>query len=191
MYKIFNLKGNHYLYNPFEQTIREIPLKVYRNLEQYSREKRKKYLEEIGIIDVALPNQFEIDFPYTEDEIRYILQHRIKGITLAVTEKCNLRCEYCGYMNKYLDKDYVLMNMTTDIAFKSIDFLMQNSSGQTDLYVSFYGGEPLINFDLIKACVEYCYKVYPFRIPTFTIVTNGILWVCTGYSGNFEGVFGA
>ncbi len=78
-------------------------------------------------------------------------------------------------MEKYLNKNYRLKNMSEEVAFRAIDFLMENSSSQCELSVSFYGGEPLLNFDLVKACVAYCHESYPFRIPQYHITTNGLL----------------
>ncbi len=79
-------------------------------------------------------------------------------------------------MERYLDSNYKLKNMTKEVAFKAIDFLMKNSSDSNVVYVSFYGGEPFLQIDLIKSCVEYCKEKYPFKIPSYNLTTNGLLF---------------
>lgn len=176
MYKIINTKDLTYIYSPLNQTIKEVPEEINKKLNMCSTEKEKQeILQKNNLLDKELPDHFEINYPYTDDELKYMLRHKVNSITLAVTENCNLRCEYCGYMEKYLNKNYHLKNMSKEVAFKAIDFLMENSSGQCELSVSFYGGEPLLNFDLVKACVDYCREYYPCRMPQYHITTNGLL----------------
>lgn len=176
MYKIINIKDLTYIYSPLTQTIKEVPEEINRKLNICSTEKEKQeILQKNDLLDKELPDHFEINYPYTDNDLKHMLKHKVNSITLAATENCNLRCEYCGYMEKYLNKNYHLKNMSEEVAFRAIDFLMENSSGQCELSVSFYGGEPLLNFDLVKACVAYCHENYPFRIPQYHITTNGLL----------------
>lgn len=95
--------------------------------------------------------------------------------TLALTEQCNLRCKYCGYMPKYMDESYTLKEMSSDTAFKAIDILMKNSHESEICHVGFYGGEPLLRLNLIKECVAYIKEKYPFRKPAYNITTNAVL----------------
>ena len=99
----------------------------------------------------------------------------IKALCLNIAHDCNLRCEYC-FAGK---GDYCQgrMLMTEEVGKAAIDYLLHYSQGRHNLEVDFFGGEPTINFDVVKKVVEYARskeKEYNknFR---FTITTNGLL----------------
>lgn len=105
-------------------------------------------------------------------------KRRITDLTLNIVNNCNLRCRYCwneaGAYGSQSQKD---TKMAFGVAKDAIDLLMKESGGTKDLVVDFYGGEPLINFDLIKEVIEYCRAVKDrkkinFR---FLLATNGTL----------------
>lgn len=83
-------------------------------------------------------------------------------ITFEITEKCNLNCLYCGYGKLYSDKD---PRKNRDLPVRwAMDFLNYmaglwkteyNTSARNNVHVSFYGGEPLINFGFIEHCLFY------------------------------------
>lgn len=79
----------------------------------------------------------------------------ITNIALFVTQKCNLNCIYCyGNGGNYgMESD-----MSNQTAFKAIDWLIEKSRNQRKITVSFFGGEPLLNFNLIKKVIEYSLK---------------------------------
>ena len=99
----------------------------------------------------------------------------VKALCLHVAHTCNLDCEYCfASQGKYHGERAL---MTFDVAKRAIDFLIDNSGGRHNLEVDFFGGEPLMNWNVVKKTVEYarsrekeCGK--HFR---FTLTTNGIL----------------
>jgi len=125
--------------------------------------------------DIKKPCAFEIKYPYSEEELNNMFTRSIKSITLSLTERCNLRCEYCGYMPKYSDESYLLKDMSRDVAYKAIDLLMNNSHESELCHLGFYGGEPLLRLDLIEECINYINRKYPFRKPSYNIVTNAVL----------------
>lgn len=99
----------------------------------------------------------------------------IKAICLNVSHDCNLRCEYCFASKGDFKCKRELMSLET--AKKAVDFLIKKSEGIKNLEMDFFGGEPLMNFDVVKATVEYARSLEQkhnknFR---FTITTNGIL----------------
>lgn len=86
---------------------------------------------------------------------------------LVVTEKCNLNCSYC-----YMKKNSINMsNETFDKHYKSLPILMSKYN-QSDYVTSFFGGEPLLNFELIKYAVNIL-KNDP-KCKGMTVVTNGL-----------------
>lgn len=98
----------------------------------------------------------------------------LMGVTLMIVQECNLRCTYCyGEGGEYQDKG----KMSADTAKKAIDFLVANSNSQ-NLLVCFLGGEPMMNFPLIRTVVSYC-EQYEKEKPIhfrYTITTNGTIW---------------
>ena len=134
-----------------------------------------EFLHDNNFRDIKKPCELEVIYPFSEDELKGMFSSKVKSVTLALTEQCNLRCKYCGYMPKYLDHDYHLREMPREIAFKAIDFLMKNSQESDVCNIGFYGGEPLLRLDLIKECIAYVKERYPFRQPTYNITTNATL----------------
>ncbi len=99
----------------------------------------------------------------------------IKSICLNVAHDCNLRCKYCFASTGDFGADRKLMSL--EIAKASIDFLLEKSGSRHNLEVDFFGGEPLLNFPVVKDTVLYARDLEKnfnkkFR---FTITTNGIL----------------
>ncbi len=99
----------------------------------------------------------------------------IKAMCLNVAHDCNLRCEYCFASKGDFGKGRILMSLET--GKKAIDFLIKNSGNRHNLELDFFGGEPLMNFDVVKKIVEYARSIEKkynknFR---FTITTNGLL----------------
>ena len=115
-----------------------------------------------------------------------IIRHQLanlKQLTFEVTDACNLRCKYCAYGEFYDDYDRrkdEMMDVNT--AKKLIDYLVElwnsshNVSAKRNVYISFYGGEPLMNMPFIKAIVDYITSIHcPHRSFTFSMTTNAIL----------------
>ena len=99
----------------------------------------------------------------------------IKAMCLNVAHDCNLRCEYCFASKGDFGQGRMLMPF--EIGKKAIDFLIENSGDRHNLEVDFFGGEPLMNFDVVKHIVDYARSIEKkfnknFR---FTITTNGLL----------------
>ncbi len=99
----------------------------------------------------------------------------VKSMCLNVAHDCNLRCEYCFAAKGDFGRGRCLMPLET--GKKAIDFLIEKSGTRRNLEVDFFGGEPLMNFDAVKAIVEYARSIEKqhnknFR---FTITTNGLL----------------
>lgn len=98
----------------------------------------------------------------------------VKALCLHVAHTCNLNCEYCFASQGKYHGDRALMTM--EVGKRAIDFLIENSKGRRNLEVDFFGGEPLLNFDVVKQIVAYSRsleKKYDknFR---FTLTTNGM-----------------
>jgi len=145
--------------------------------EIYDDIKYADFLRNSNFRDIKQPCEFDVKYPYSEVELKRMFSGGIKSMTLALTEQCNLRCKYCGYTPKYLEDNYKLESMPKEIAFKAIDILINGSHESELCHIGFYGGEPLLNLDLIKECVAYVNDKYPFRKPSYNITTNAVLLV--------------
>lgn len=110
------------------------------------------------------------------DDIEYFLDKRINQMTLQLTQNCNLRCSYCPYtqMNSK-QRHFGTQSMNADIGKMAIDFLKDHSTGNQDVTIGYYGGEPLLQFKLIKELTTYAKKVLLGKKVNFTITTNGTL----------------
>lgn len=99
----------------------------------------------------------------------------LKAMCLHVSHDCNLRCKYCfAGQGIYGGKPQV---MSFDVAKAAIDFLIEKSDGRRHLELDFFGGEPLMNFDVVRQTVAYAREREKesgkeFR---FTMTTNGVL----------------
>ncbi|SDG79813.1 thioether cross-link-forming SCIFF peptide maturase [Desulfosporosinus hippei] len=99
----------------------------------------------------------------------------VKAICLHVAHDCNLRCKYCFAETGAFGGSRSMMDLET--GKKGIDFVLDLSGHRNHCEVDFFGGEPLLNFGLIRSLVEYGRKAAADRDKTikFTLTTNGIL----------------
>ena len=99
----------------------------------------------------------------------------LKAICLHVAHDCNLACKYCFAGKGEYDGPKGLMNFET--GKRALDFLVEKSGTRKNLEVDFFGGEPLLNWEVCKKLVEYGRSIEKehgknFR---FTLTTNGVL----------------
>ncbi len=99
----------------------------------------------------------------------------VKALCLHIAHDCNLRCTYCfAGDGEYKGKKE---HMSLEVGKAAINFLIKNSGGRKQLEVDFFGGEPLLNFDVVKQIVSYGNKQAEIcdKVIRFTITTNGLL----------------
>lgn len=103
------------------------------------------------------------------------INHNLKSICLNVAHVCNLACPYCFASGGNYKGNEALM--TLEVGKKAIDFLINNSSNRKIIEVDFFGGEPLLNFDLIKALVTYGREESEKnnKVIKWSMTTNGVL----------------
>ena len=142
--------------------------------------KHKYPEEEIKETYKELVNLYENKKIFSEDLfinnniiINGIKPSPIKALCLNISHDCNLKCKYCFASKENCSREL----MSFETAKNSIDFLIKNSGNIKNLEVDFFGGEPLLNFEVVKKTVEYARNLEnkhnkKFR---FTITTNGIL----------------
>ncbi|MEE1030978.1 MAG: thioether cross-link-forming SCIFF peptide maturase [Ruminococcus sp.] len=99
----------------------------------------------------------------------------VKALCLHVAHTCNLNCSYCFASQGKYQGDRALMSF--EVGKQAFDFLIANSGSRRNLEVDFFGGEPMMNFDVVKQLVAYARSIEKehnknFR---FTFTTNGVL----------------
>lgn len=112
----------------------------------------------------------------TPGEYEHAYKTRLRQVVLDITEKCNLRCHYCDRKwMKTKEQNPKRRSMSTRTALTAIDFLKNHSSETKDRVLSFYGGETLMEFKLIKQCTEYALSMFGQDGIRFNLTTNGTL----------------
>ena len=99
----------------------------------------------------------------------------VKALCLHVAHTCNLNCSYCFASQGKYHGERALMSF--EVGKQALDFLMNNSGTRHNLEVDFFGGEPLMNWDVVKQLVAYARSVEKERGKNFrfTLTTNGVL----------------
>ena len=99
----------------------------------------------------------------------------VKALCLHIAHTCNLNCEYCFASQGKYHGDRAVMSF--EVGKRALDFLIENSGSRRNLEVDFFGGEPLMNFDVVKQLVAYARSVEKEKGKNFrfTLTTNGVL----------------
>ena len=118
------------------------------------------------------------DDSYLDPQAAVLMQQDapIKALCLHVSHDCNLRCQYCFASTGDFGTGK-RMTMDVETAKKAIDFVIQRSGHRRNIEVDFFGGEPLMAMDTVKATVEYARSLEKEHNKSFrfTITTNGVL----------------
>ena len=99
----------------------------------------------------------------------------VKALCLHIAHTCNLNCSYCfASQGKYNGERAV---MSFEVGKRALDFLVENSGSRRNLEVDFFGGEPLMNFQVVKDLVAYARSIEKEKGKNFrfTLTTNGVL----------------
>lgn len=141
---------------------------------RYQREELEEALAEIQ----ELIDQEEL---FTADVYKdYVIDFKkretvVKALCLHIAHDCNLACKYCFAEEGEYHGRRALMSF--EVGKKALDFLIANSGSRHNLEVDFFGGEPLMNWEVVKQLVEYGRsqeEKYNKRF-RFTLTTNGVL----------------
>lgn len=99
----------------------------------------------------------------------------VKALCLHIAHTCNLNCAYCFASQGKYQGERALMSF--EVGKRALDFLVENSGSRHNLEVDFFGGEPLMNFDVVKQLVKYARTIEKEKNKNFrfTLTTNGML----------------
>lgn len=158
-----------------EEEIVTIILEKYGNREDVNEEEVRLCIADVR----TLKEQGKLFTPDTYEPIANQFKERsgnvIKALCLHVAHTCNLNCAYCFASQGKYHGERALMSFET--GKRALDFLVENSGNRTNLEVDFFGGEPLMNWEVVKQLVLYARSIEGehhknFR---FTLTTNGML----------------
>ena len=157
-----------------EQIVRELLVK-YADRENVTEEELYACIADVA----ALEKAGKLFTPDTFADMAGTFKERsgdvVKALCLHVAHTCNLNCSYCFASQGKYHGDRALMSF--EVGKRALDFLIENSGHRTNLEVDFFGGEPLMNWDVVKQLVAYARTQEEphhkkFR---FTLTTNGML----------------
>ena len=156
-----------------EQIVKTI-LERYSHLDDVNEAEVYECLDDIASLEAA-GKLFSVD-EYESLACNYKNNSKvIKALCLHVAHTCNLNCSYCFASQGKYQGDRALMSF--EVGKRAFDFLIENSGTRRNLEVDFFGGEPLMNWDVVKQLVAYARSIEKehnknFR---FTFTTNGVL----------------
>jgi len=132
------------------------------------------HIEKENILKTRPAVQFGLSAHFGDFED--LVANSLRMIILEVTERCNLRCKYCIYDPSYLrQRNHGTRDMDETTAFGAIRYLSQSSRNCDDLGITFYGGEPLLRFPMVRKCVDYAKRCFADKKIIFSLTTNGTL----------------
>ena len=157
-----------------EEIIAEM-LEKYGDREDVNEEELKLCMEDIQSLVDAKKLYTEDTFEPMASTFKERSGNVVKALCLHVAHTCNLNCSYCFASQGKYHGDRGLMSF--EVGKRALDFLIENSGTRRNLEVDFFGGEPLMNWQVVKDLVKYARSVEKdhgknFR---FTLTTNGVL----------------
>lgn len=184
----FRQDGESYLFNVATMTPYKLSEPVARLVDRAASSYgggllSEQTMEELKKLDLVVGFERQSASPAANEQLADKAKHAdgtassryaVGNIALFVAQECNMACVYCyGQGGEYAEKG--MMNAAT--AFKAVDWLMENAGGRESVNVGFFGGEPLMNFHLIKKVVKYAKQEagkYGKKV-TFGMTTNASL----------------
>lgn len=174
----FRTPGGYYIYDGNRNSILKFEKEEFETLLQdlragaYETSNIVKKYQKKGFL---LPGNIKkIKHPET-DFLEFRIRNCMEKVTLQLTQNCNMRCDYCAYSGSYYNRTHNNKRMSLDTAKKAIDFLQSHSKDRKSVNVAFYGGEPLLEKELLKESVAYAKKRLSHKKLSFTVTTNGTL----------------
>ena len=177
---IFKTPKENYIYDVNTNSILKVQSEIYKILVKYLnngllKDDEMQELDKLKKQGYLKHNPIETIVHADDSMLEDILNRKISSITLQITQQCNLRCSYCVYSGSYLNRTHSDKIMDLELAKKGVDFLIDHSLDSKRLNIGFYGGEPLLRYNIIKEIVEYAKTQIEGKELHFSITTNGTL----------------
>ena len=158
-----------------EKTITSEILEKYKDNPEVTEEETALCIEDIKTLKAEKRLFAEDTFEPVAGTFKEKSGDVIKALCIHIAHTCNLNCSYCFASQGKYHGDRAVMSF--EVGKQAFDFLIANSGTRRNLEVDFFGGEPLMNWDVVKQLVEYARSIEKqhgknFR---FTLTTNGVL----------------
>ena len=192
--KVFSTEQNYYFFDTGTGKIARVKENVYQVLKYLLESETVEGILQIDLSEKQILEAFDeirsgVEAEYilsakpvkkfTGNAILHLeemLKQEAQNVTLEVTQKCNLRCKYCIYHPEHPSfREFGHRDMDWDMAKRAIDLLYEHSAMQDTVYVGFYGGEPLMNYSLVRNSVSYAKERFQGKAIVFSMTTNGTL----------------
>ena len=141
-----------YKQHPADEIVAQM-LAKYAHRPDVTEEDLRQCLEDVAQLEA----QGKLWAPDIYKDMAFDFKNRntvVKALCLHVAHTCNLNCSYCFAAQGRYQGDRALMSF--EVGKRAMDFLIENSGTRRNLEVDFFGGEPLMNFDVVKQLVAYC-----------------------------------
>ena len=157
-----------------EEIVREL-MKKYAHRSDVTEEELYACIDDVAALEKAGKLYTPDNFASMAGTFKERSGDVVKALCLHVAHTCNLNCSYCFASQGKYHGERALMSF--EVGKRALDFLIENSGHRTNLEVDFFGGEPLMNWEVVKQLVEYARTQEEphhkkFR---FTLTTNGML----------------
>lgn len=175
---VFKTWDNYYCYDVNTNSIIQL------NQENYELLRQAEKIEDLS--GTSLESLYEQGFFHPNQEdiavehplcgmVQQYLDNNMQQLLLQVTQNCNLRCNYCVYSGSYKNRVHTNKRMDFETAKRAVDFYSRHNKNLQNVRISFYGGEPLLEMDLLKKVTAYSQKVFDGRDLRFNLTTNATL----------------
>ncbi len=184
--KTFIHNGKYYVYDSNVNKLINVTRDVFVQIRMYNENKIDKNIinsnDQYESLKHLIKKGFfcksiidKIEHPWS-DIYKDIIDNCMSFIILQTTRKCNFKCRYCHFtVDDAVTNEKTIAYMEWDIAKKAIDFLYEHSADSPRVCIGFYGGEPLLNFDIIKRSILYADTLFERHELSYSMTTNGSL----------------
>ena len=189
----YELNGYHIIIDVYSGSVHSVDAVAYDVIMQYENTPREEIVKNVSAAHGVTPNQVEACLADVEqlkadgllftpdiygDKAGALKQRSgnvVKALCLHVAHTCNLSCSYCFASQGKYQGERALMSL--DVGKRALDFLIESSGARRNLEVDFFGGEPLMNWDVVKELVAYgrSREAETGKRFRFTLTTNGVL----------------
>ena len=193
---LYKIAGCYYVYDVVSSEIMKVSKSLYDLLEAINIKSKPARIDALCNLSTKIPYEKIVDgitnienvrknhsvFISVPKDFKIVLNRNalekniaLEGLILEVTYACNFRCSYCSFSGNYqYERTFKSANMPTSTAIKAVDYFFDNRyENSPEPWISIYGGEPLLQKDLILDVIKYAQK--KFQKVKFNIQTNGYL----------------
>ena len=177
MYKVFGDLFGTYIYNSNINEVTGISEEMFNYLKGNTENKSgiETELSELNSRGFLSDKPHEISYPIFDFEDS-LYNRGLSNAVIQLTQNCNFRCDYCNYShNDGTNRLHNNKHISWDILKDSIDYIHRTSIDSNDIVIGFYGGEPFLEFNLMKKAILYSNELFKGKSIMYSVTTNASL----------------